>query len=71
MTIVKRDGKFRVISHTGKNLGESETKEAAVRRLRQVEMFRRLKKCFRYPEKLEKEEDLKKEDSGISVATSA
>ena len=34
-------GKYRVLSEKGKNLGTSETKEEAVKRLRQVEYFKR------------------------------
>jgi hypothetical protein len=56
MTIVKTSGGYKVVSHTGKNLGESKSKEGAVKRLRQVEYFKRLKKCFNaYQEPLEKE----------------
>lgn len=39
-TIVKEDGKYCVKSHTGKNLGCSDTHEGAVKRLRQVEFFK-------------------------------
>jgi len=38
--IVKRGNKFRVVSKKGKNLGESDTKEGAAKRLRQVEYFK-------------------------------
>lgn len=34
-------GKYRVLSEKGKNLGTSETKEDAIKRLRQVEYFKR------------------------------
>ena len=39
-TIVKKSGGFKVVSHTGKNLGGGKTKEAAQKRLRQVEYFK-------------------------------
>lgn len=35
---------YRVVSKSGKNLGESKTKAGAVKRLRQVEFFKRNKK---------------------------
>jgi len=37
------DGKFKVISHTGKNLGSDLTKEEAQKRLQQVEFFKNKK----------------------------
>lgn len=39
-TIVEENGKYCVKSHTGKNLGCSDTHEGAVKRLRQVEFFK-------------------------------
>ncbi len=39
-----KNGKFRVVSRTGKNLGTYTSKEAAKKRLRQVEYFKHLKK---------------------------
>ena len=55
MTIEKHGNKYRVVSeHTGRNLGESDTKAGAVRRLKQIEYFKNLKKHFHYPEELEK-----------------
>jgi hypothetical protein len=51
--IVKRGGKFRVVSeHGGKNLGESKTKEGAVKRLRQVEYFKHHSKAIVDPDLL-------------------
>lgn len=39
--MIRRKGrKFQVVSHTGKNLGTYTTREAAERRLRQVEYFK-------------------------------
>lgn len=38
--IRKRGSKFRVESHTGRNLGEFSTKEEAKNRLGQVEYFK-------------------------------
>jgi len=37
------NGEYRVMSHTGKNLGTYKTKEQAKKRLSQVEMFKHLK----------------------------
>lgn len=48
--IVKRGSKFRVVSEKGKNLGESESKEGAVKRLKQVEWFKHHKKCVVDPD---------------------
>lgn len=42
-TIVEENGKYCVKSHTGKNLGCSDTHEGAVKRLRQVEFFKHQK----------------------------
>ena len=40
-TIVKVDGKFRLVSkNTGKNLGTFDTKEKAIERERQVQYFK-------------------------------
>lgn len=50
MTIVKRGSKFRVVSKEGKNLGESETKAGAAKRLGEVEWFKHHKKCIVDPE---------------------
>lgn len=33
-------GQFRVVSHTGKNLGTYSSREEALKRLRQVEYFK-------------------------------
>lgn len=49
MTIVRRGNKFRVISGKGKNLGDSDTKSGAVKRLREVEYFKH-NKCIVDPE---------------------
>lgn len=43
--MIKRIKKgFRVVSHTGKNLGEYKSKKAAKKRLSQIEFFKRRKK---------------------------
>jgi hypothetical protein len=46
--MIKKEGnKYRVVSEkTGRNLGESETKEGALKRLRQVEYFKHKKKAL-------------------------
>ncbi len=36
-------GQYRVVSHTGKNLGTYSSHEEALKRLRQVEYFKHLK----------------------------
>lgn len=36
--------KYRVVSRSGKNLGESKTREGAKKRLREVEYFKRTRK---------------------------
>lgn len=36
--------KYRVVSRSGKNLGESNSREGAKKRLREVEYFKRIKK---------------------------
>lgn len=42
--IKKKGNKYQVVSEkTGRNLGESDTKEGAEKRLRQVEYFKHLK----------------------------
>jgi hypothetical protein len=41
--IRKVKGGYKVVSKTGKNLGKSKTKKGAVKRLRQVEWFKRHK----------------------------
>jgi len=51
--IVKRGNKFRVVSHTGKNLGESSSRAEAKHRLAEVEMFKKMdkyKKCIVHPD---------------------
>jgi len=50
MTIVRRGSKFRVVSEKGKNLGESGSKEGAVKRLKQVEWFKHHSKCIVDPD---------------------
>lgn len=40
MTIRKVKGKYRVVSASGKNLGESRSKKGAAKRLGQVEYFK-------------------------------
>jgi len=47
--IVKRGNKFRVISEKGKNLGESDTKSGAAKRLGEVEYFKHAK-CMVSPD---------------------
>lgn len=42
--IRKVKGGYRVVSRSGKNLGTSSSKSGAQRRLRQVEMFKHMKK---------------------------
>lgn len=42
--IVKKDNKYQVQSEKGKNLGTYDTKEEAEKRLKQVEMFKHMKK---------------------------
>jgi len=42
--IVKVKGGYQVKSKTGKNLGKYKTKAAAEKRLKQVEMFKHMKK---------------------------
>jgi hypothetical protein len=43
--MIKKEGnKYTVRSKTGKNLGKSKTKKGALKRLRQVEYFKRHKK---------------------------
>lgn len=42
--IVKKDNKYQVQSEKGKNLGTYDTKEQAEKRLKQVEMFKHMKK---------------------------
>jgi hypothetical protein len=42
-TIVKKGGKYEVQSKSGKNLGQSDTKAGAVKRLGQVEWFKKHK----------------------------
>lgn len=41
--IKHEDGKWRIYSHEGKQLGEYDTEEAAVKRLRQIEWFKNRK----------------------------
>lgn len=41
--IKKTKSGFKVVSHTGKNLGEYQTKEEAQKRLRTIEFFKHLK----------------------------
>ncbi len=38
--IRKSHGKYKVVSHTGRNLGTYKTKAGAVKRLHQVEYFK-------------------------------
>jgi hypothetical protein len=38
------NGKYKVVSESGKNLGSNLSKEGAQKRLRQVEYFKRIKK---------------------------
>ena len=46
--IVKRNGKFYVVSEQGKNLGGPyKTRAAAERRLREIEKFKHMKKKTR------------------------
>jgi len=40
MTIRKTKSGYRVVSHSGKNMGDVKTKAAAKKRLRQVEYFK-------------------------------
>lgn len=42
--IKKTKGGYRVVSHEGKNLGDTKTLEQAKKRLAQVEMFKHMKK---------------------------
>ncbi len=42
--IVKAGNKYRVVSRSGKNLGESSSREGAKKRLREVEYFKRTRK---------------------------
>lgn len=44
MTIRREGKKFVVRSKSGKNLGKSKTKKGAVKRLRQVEHFKKKKR---------------------------
>jgi len=41
--IVKKDNKYQVKSLKGKNLGQYQSREEALKRLRQVEFFKKLK----------------------------
>jgi hypothetical protein len=50
MTIIKRGSGFRVVSEKGKNLGDEPSKDAAVKRLKQVEWFKHHGKCIVDPE---------------------
>lgn len=43
--MIKKIGKkYRVVSKSGKNLGESSTREGAKKRLKEVEYFKRTRK---------------------------
>lgn len=41
------DGKYRVMSHSGRNMGTYDSKEAAKKRLAQIEMFKHFKNRWR------------------------
>ncbi len=49
--IKKVNGKWRVVSEKGKNLGESGSEEAAKKRLREVEFFKNYKKQLKSTKK--------------------
>lgn len=42
--IKKKKGKYKLISHKGKSLGEYKTKAEAVKREKQVKMFKHIRK---------------------------
>jgi hypothetical protein len=42
-TIVKQGNDYAILSHKGKRLGKYHSKEAAAKRLRQIEWFKRHK----------------------------
>ena len=58
--IVKKDNKYQVQSEKGRNLGTYNTKSEADKRLKQVEMFKHMKKKSSYDDNFTFEFDLSK-----------